>query len=222
MAAGNRSMSRSGSPSKKLEYITNLFVKEDALKQEIRNSCPKNKLDIQISAYEGKIISFLLKAIEAKTAIEFGTLAGYSTAWIASSLVDGGRVITLERDYQHFLIARANLKTFIDQGKVDIINQDAVLFCSSFRGMVDVVFIDSNKKDYPIYFEFAKRVLRKGGILIADNVFLWGSVYDTAVKANAELITAMQKFNHMVAEDDLFTSVILTTDEGLLVAIKNK
>jgi predicted O-methyltransferase YrrM len=215
-------MSRSSVSSKQLEYITNLFAEEDALKHEIRKSCPINKSGIQISAYEGKLISIFLKAIGAKTAIELGTLAGYSTAWIASSLADSSKVISVEKDHDHFLLASANLNSLVDEGKVEIVNQDAVAFCSSFEGEVDVVFIDANKKDYPLYFEFAKRVLRNGGMLIADNVFLWGSVYDSAVKADSELVNAMQKFNHMVAEDDSFTSVILTTDEGLLVAIKNK
>jgi len=91
-------------------YITEMVVQPDAILDAALESCVTAGLpQISVSAGEGKLLYLLARIRRAKTILEIGTLAAYSTIWLARSLPRGGRLITLESDPSHAAVARANI-----------------------------------------------------------------------------------------------------------------
>jgi predicted O-methyltransferase YrrM len=106
--------------------------------------------------------------------------------------------------------------------KVEVRCGDAKEILLEFdKESLDAVFIDGNKADYPLYLERSYELLRPGGLLIADNTLLFGQVYqeDQPKGKMEKLCLAMQEFN-LKAADERFESIMLPTEEGMVVAIK--
>jgi predicted O-methyltransferase YrrM len=92
------------------EYLTGLLAPHDeALEAALRASEQAGLPGIQVSPPQGKLLHLLAKTLEAKTILEFGTLGGYSTIWLARALADGGRLITLEAEPRYAAVASENI-----------------------------------------------------------------------------------------------------------------
>lgn len=206
--------------SSKIEYIRDNFAVEDLELIKTRLSAPPKTSKMQIGPDEGKLIYMLLKLKGAKTVIELGTYVGYSTLWIAKALPEDGHIISVESSKEHFDLASENLYSYISRSKIKLINDTALDFLHSFNQKVDAIFIDANKADYPHYLDFATKILHKGGLLIADNVFLSGEVYDAGKENPIRRTQGMKQFNEQLSKSNEFESIIIPTDEGLMVAQK--
>src|SRR5271157_756782 len=94
------------------KYIADLLVPSDpALEAALQAASAAGLPPIQVSSVQGKLLHLLARACGARQVLEIGTLGGYSTIWLARALPAGGRVVTLEIDPHHAVIARENLKT---------------------------------------------------------------------------------------------------------------
>ncbi len=209
-------MARDPIQSQVLNYVCSLFAPEDEFLQRIRNSAPDAKAQIQLGAEEGKFICLLLQMVAAKTVLEIGTLVGYSTAWIARALPADGKLISIEKSEEHYQIAQSNLGA---DTRIELINGAALDILSTFEQPIDACFIDANKTDYPQYFEHADRLLRPGGLIIADNTLLWGEVLPGNLEPS-QMASAMREFNNMAANHDGYDAILLPTVEGMTVARK--
>ncbi len=167
------------------DYLGRLLLPEDpALDDARRASRDAGLPDIAVSPPQGALLSLLTSMVRARRVLEIGTLGGYSTIWLARGLPDGGRVVTLEFDPHHAQTASA---TFTRGGLDDVIEVrvgpaiDALprLAEESVRdGLFDLVFIDADKASMPKYFQWALRLTRPGGVIVADNVVRGGHVVD--------------------------------------------
>jgi caffeoyl-CoA O-methyltransferase len=209
-----------------VEYIRKSFSPEDARHQYLLDQMQKNGLPaIQIGASEGKILQFLIHSCCAKRAVEIGTLGGYSALWIANALPEDGKLYTLEYDLETAVSTEKALKEVGLSDKVSIVVGDAneTLKTIESFGPFDFCFIDADKISYPNYLLWAERNLRPGGIVAADNAYLFGQVHLSANTAGADApaILAMQEFIKILTDPSRFTvSAMIPTGEGLAVGIK--
>jgi predicted O-methyltransferase YrrM len=130
----------------------------------------------EITALEGALLHVLARAIGARRVLEIGTLAGYSTIWLARALPAGGELITLERDAHHADVARANLANA--NVAADLRIGPALDVLPTLTGPFDLIFIDADKRSNPQYLEHAVRLSRPGTLIVADNVIRQGAVLD--------------------------------------------
>jgi predicted O-methyltransferase YrrM len=134
-----------------------------------------------VSPSQGRLLQLLARSHGARRILELGTLAGYSTIWLARALPAGGRLVTLERDPAHAAVARANLARAGLADRVDVRVGPALETLPHLRGEpFDLAFLDADKAATDAYFEWALALLRPGGLLIADNVVRGGAVLDGA------------------------------------------
>ena len=158
--------------------------------------------------------------------MEIGTLAGYSTIWMARALPPDGRLITLELDPVHAGVARKNtraagLETIVDIriGKaMDLLQQME----AAGEGPFDMIFIDADKPPYTEYFHRALRLSRPGTLIIADNVIREGGVLDEHSKD--EMVAGVQRFNKVLSEHTAVDATIIQTigekeHDGMALAI---
>lgn len=144
---------------------------------------------IAVSAQQGKFLSLLAGAVQARRILEIGTLGGYSTIWLARGAGPRGRVVTLEYEPRHAEVARANLQRAGLAGRVDVIVGAALDTLPTLDGEpFDLVFIDADKENYVAYLQWAVRLARPGALIVADNVIREGQILAPQHDAQAEAV----------------------------------
>lgn len=209
-------------------YLQSLFTEEASplFAQARVFSDELGKTAISLSAVEGRLLSTLIRSHGCKKFVEIGALTGYSALWIATSLPPGGILRTLEKDPKHARAAKTVLELYqkhhpgID---LQVIEGDAVETLASIEseGPFDGIFIDGNKSAYVEYLNWAEKNLAPGALILADNVFLGGSVFSgNMAQYSKKQISIMREFNERLANPKKYVSCIIPTGEGLFCAIK--
>ncbi len=213
-------MHRNSHPA--IPYIEALYAQEDALLKEINATLEARNTAWQVGAVEGRLLQVLIAMAGIKTIVEIGTLAGYSTIWMARALPEGGHITTLDRDPKHCELARGFFARSDVADKITLLEGDAHANLKTLKGPVDMVFIDADKPSYNAYLDWAEANVRKGGLIVADNTLLFGSVYQNAPPNDTAPTTwkDMRRFNERLADASRYQGLLFPTEEGLSVAIK--
>ncbi len=166
-------------------YLTDLVVRPDpAFEQGNRDAAAAGLPSIQVSAPQGAFLGLLVQISGARTALEIGTLGGYSTSWIARALPNGGRVVSLELEAKHAEVARRNLDRAGVGDRVEIRVGPALESLQRLAkdplAPFDFVFIDADKIEYTDYLRGVLRVVHPGTVIVADNVVRQGSITEAA------------------------------------------
>lgn len=203
-------------------YLLNLFPQEpsELFEKAREESVRLNKAAISLSPGEARLMATLIQSHGCKKFVEIGTLTGASALWILHGMGTKGRLWTFEKDPEHAKAARKILKSFKN---ADVVEGDAEETLPSIEeeGPFDGIFIDGNKSAYGSYLDWAEKNLKKGALILADNVFLGGGVFTgNAAKFSKKQIEIMRDFNRRLADPEKYQSAIVPTGEGLFVAIK--
>lgn len=189
-------------------YIDGLFVDTDDVLDAILTRANAAGLpEFHVSPGQGKLLYLMAKIIGAKNIVEVGTLGGYSTVWLARAMADGGYLATLELDAKHAAFARETMKLAGIDDRCEVIEGPALPSMQDMVGPLDLVFLDANKDAYPAYLNQAVRLVRPGGLILADNVVRQGSVLNpSGVDASAIGAAA---FNQALASHPKLEAIIL-------------
>lgn len=199
------------------QYIVDLFVHETPQQASITaNTAAQGLPQIDLRPIEGAILKFFVQMIGAKTAVEIGTLAGYSATWLAQGLGEGGKLITLEVNERHAEIARQNLQNAGLADRVEIRVGKALDTLNSLDGLFDLVFIDANKEAYQAYLTWALSHVRKGGLIIAHNAFRHGNILQEHPDEATSFIKA---FNAQIATHEKLLSTIIPVGDGFVLGL---
>ena len=201
-------------------YVRKLFAPEDDHLRTIRARTDEAGMPrIQLPPATARVLQVLVRAAGARRVLEVGTLAGYSAVWIARALPAGGKLVTLELSPDHAAVARRSVADAGLSDKVEVRVGDAVELVAALGpdGSFDVVFLDADKERYSSYADEAARLLRPGGLLMADNAFWSGRVLDPS---SGELAAQLDRFNRRLASDTRFEATILPVGDGLMVAVR--
>lgn len=213
--------------NKKLSYIRELYSVEDNLLKDIRNDCFMDNRPITINPEEGKLLQLIIKTSNIKTIIEIGTLQGYSTIWFARALPKNGKIYTIEKEDYNFHKAKRNFNKLENELEKNIISIngngiDELEKLIEQNIQCDMIFIDADKSNYFNYLKLSEKLVKKGGLIVADNTFLSGGVYSNYLPDRVTLTTQkiMRQFNKELSNSTKYESIMLNTEEGLSIAIK--
>ncbi len=205
------------------DYVRRVFGQQDAhlaglMDEAIAAGIPA----IAVSPDVGHVLQLLVSMTRGLLVIELGTLAGYSTIWLARGLSSGGRVVTVELEEKHAAFAEAQFVRAGVDDRVEVHRGAAldVLPALARRfvpGSVDVLFFDAIKTEYAQYWALAKDLLAPGGLLIADNVLGASWWIDDVGHPDRDAVDA---FNHSIAADPTLDVACIPLREGVLVARK--
>jgi predicted O-methyltransferase YrrM len=195
-------------------YLTDLLVAPDAaLDAALEASSAAGLPAISVTPNLGKLLFILARMLGAKNILEFGTLGGYSTIWLARALSPGGRLITLEADPKHAAVARANIAR---AGLLDVVELRVGLaldllpgVAADMRAPFDLVFIDADKPNNPEYFARSLELTRAGSLIIIDNVIRDGAVIDE--KSRDASVQGVRRMNEILAAERRVTATALQT-----------
>lgn len=171
---------------------------------------------MQVGHLEGSFLNLLARLSGAARILEIGTFTGYSALRMAEALPKGGTLIALDIDPHSTNIARSFWKRSRAGKKIKLKLGAALESLKKLRGPFDLVFIDADKENYIRYWNACVPKLRKGGLLIADNVLWSGRV----LKPKDPMDSAIVAFNRRVRADRRVDAVMLTVRDGMTLAIK--
>jgi predicted O-methyltransferase YrrM len=205
------------------EYVTERLVGADpALDAALADSAAAGLPAIQVSAPQGKLLQLLARLVGARRILEVGTLAGYSTIWLARGLAPGGHLDTLEVDPRHAEVARVNL---VRAGLADVVTVHlgpAIDTLPTLTGPYDLVFVDADKKTNPDYVRAALALTRAGGVIVVDNVVRGGRVADAA-DTNVDVVGTRATYDLLAAEPRLDATALQTVGvkgyDGFAIAV---
>lgn len=201
------------------EYIASLFARDDDVLAALREAADREGLPpISISAVTGRLLQILLCAVRAERVLEVGTLGGYSAIWMARGLPSSGRLVTIEVEERHADFARRYFARAGLDDRIDLRIGRALDVLPAFDGeQFDAIFLDADKEPLPTYFEWALRLLRPGGLLIADNALWGGRVLDP--ETADEGTRGVREFNRRMASDERVRGTIVPVGDGLAVGV---
>jgi predicted O-methyltransferase YrrM len=195
-------------------FVADLFVNPDPVLDAALKASEKAGLpEIEVSPSYGKLLFLLAKMVRAKKILEIGTLAGYSTIWLARALPKDGRLITLEFDHKHADVARQNIERAGFADKVEVRVGKALdslpKLQAAGEGPFDLFFLDADKPNNPAYFEWALKLSKKGSLIVADNVVRYGALTDMESKdAN---VKGVRSFLEMVSREKRVSATAIQT-----------
>jgi caffeoyl-CoA O-methyltransferase len=169
-----------------------------------------------VGPVQGMFLTLLARAIGARRVLEIGTFTGYSALKLAEGLPDDGEVITCDIDPEVTAIARKHWQKSPHGRKITLEIAPALDTIGGLAGPFDLVFIDADKENYTDYWEACIPMVRRGGLIVADNVLWSGRVLDPKEKSDHALV----KFNSHIAADPRVDVVMLTIRDGVSVACK--
>lgn len=200
-------------------YLASLFGREDEVLISLREEADRTGLPpIAISPDMGRLLQVLLSAIGARRVLEVGTLGGYSAIWIARALPEEGQLLSIELEPAHAAFARRFLERAGLADRVEIRVGRALEILPALDGeRFDAVFLDADKEPLPTYLEWALRLVRPGGLIIADNALWGGRVLDERSDDPATL--AVREFNKRLAEHPRITGIVVPTHDGVAIGV---
>jgi predicted O-methyltransferase YrrM len=201
-------------------YVAAHTKQDDAFLASLKHAAAEAGLPpIAISAAQASFIQILLKATGATDVVEVGTLGGYSAIWMARALPEGGRVRTIELSPRHADFARSFIAKSDVAAKIEVVTGDARRVLPSFAAdSADAAFLDADKGSYPAYLTECLRIVRRRGLIMADNAFAFGQLFHAAPTDREA--PAIKAFNELVPATNAVQGVIVPLGDGCWVCVK--
>jgi len=204
------------------DYLREVFGGEDEVAATVRQRAEDAGLPpIAVTSDVGRFLTLLAQFSGARTAIEVGTLGGYSALHLCRGLGSGSRVITIERDPKAAETARENLSyaRLHDRVRLEVGPALDVLPRLAEElgpGSVGLVFLDADKTEYAAYWKHVRPLMAEGGLLVADNVLGTRSwwIDEEALPSRV----AVDAFNRAIAADPDFDVAGVLIRQGMLLA----
>lgn len=204
-------------------YIREKTVQRDNLLLDIERYAAENSVPIA-EPETARLLSVLTKLMRPKKILEVGCAVGYSSIIMARGLAGGGSMITLEYDTEMIKTARANIQAAGLGDTVSVVEADARDYLWYIEGdeSFDMIFLDGPKAHYIYMLDDCVRLLRKGGLLISDNVLFKGMTADDGhfARRKVTIINRLRDYITALMEHPQLETSILSQGDGVTLSVK--
>jgi len=205
-------------------YMLDISLREPDVMAELRKLTARHPMSMmQISPEQAQFMQMLVRMLGAKRCIEVGTFTGYSALAVALALPKKGKLVALDISDEYTQIGVPFWEQAGVDKKIDLRIGPAKKTLNKMikkgeQGRYDFAFIDADKPGYPDYFDRCLKLLRTGGVIAVDNIFMNGDVADGRKKG--ENPVAMRAFNEMLKNDTRVDLSLVPIGDGLTLAMK--
>lgn len=206
-------------------YMLDVSLRESPKMAALRTETEKMpEFELQIAPEQAQFMAFLVKTLGATRALEVGVFTGYSALAVALAMPDDGRVVACDVNPRWAAIAQRNWHTAGVAHKIDLRVAPALDTLTAMaadgaeRNAYDFAFIDADKPNYPAYYEHCLTLLRPGGMIVIDNVFLGGGVIDPARQDVG--IQAIRQLNTRLRDDERVDLTLVPIGDGMTLVRK--
>ncbi|MGO8942646.1 MAG: O-methyltransferase [Syntrophobacteraceae bacterium] len=201
------------------EYAADHTTPLSALLEEIEN------YTLTMTAYpsmltgrvEGRFLQLMVQLSGAQHIVEIGTFTGYSALAMAEALPHDGDILTIEHNLDYAKIAQDFFARSSSGFKIEVRTGDGLQVLKTLPdAKTDLVFIDADKQNYGAYYTESMRILRNGGLILADNALWYGRIFDPKDDESR----AIADFNELVKADGRTEKLFLTIRDGIYLIKK--
>jgi caffeoyl-CoA O-methyltransferase len=197
-----------------VDYLARLGARTDEVLDRVRAETAKRPdAEMQISPDQGALMELIVRLIGTKNALEVGTYTGYSAICIARGLTEGGKLTCLEISEEFAEIARRNIDDagVGDRVEIKLGPANEALEAMPAEPAYDFAFIDADKPGYRDYYELVLPRMRRGGLILLDNMLQGGRV----VAPDSESARAVDELNRRIHDDERVDAAMTVAADGL-------
>ena len=208
------------------QYLVKINPAEPPIVTELRNETANHrKHNMSIAPEQAQLMIWLSQLIQARYYLEIGVYTGYSSTAMAMALPQDGHITACDINVTYTDIARKYWQKAGVSAKIDLYLQPALitldhLIAQQKTGHYDLVLIDADKTPTPHYYERCLQLVRSGGIIAIDNVFLHGRVMQAEQARDSESIKILRQFNASLVHDSRIRMLTLPLGDGLTLIQK--
>lgn len=200
-------------------YIVSHSEKEPELLRQLTRETHQKILQPRMlsGAYQGRVLSMISKLVNPTNILEIGTYTGYSALCLAEGLQPEGKLHTIDINEE----LESFQKKYFEQSAY---NHQIVQHIGHAADIIpninlnfDLIFIDADKPNYPVYFDLIINKMNPGGIILSDNV-LWSGKVIQEVKDDDISTQALLAYNKMLVDDSRIETVLLPIRDGLTIS----
>lgn len=206
-------------------YITSYLRREiperTGILKELEEYAEKNNVPI-VQPETAKFLETMMCLKRPVRILEVGCAIGYSAILMSQYLAEGGSITTMEWDAETCEIARANIEKAGLSDKITVVLGDAKDIIPTLTGEYDVIFLDGPKAHYIYMLNDCIRLLKKGGVLISDNILYKGMIADDehVIRRKITIVKRLRRFISAQMQRDELETVVLPLGDGVTVAVK--
>lgn len=210
-----------------IEYMLKYGTSENSFQINLRNETSLHKYSMmQISPEQGQFMGLLAKIMGARNYLEIGTFTGYSAMCMAFAMGKNSKVMALDSSKEFTSIAQRHwveanihkqieLKIGLALDTLDLMQKN-----EEYLNSFDIIFIDADKINYKKYFEYSLKLIKKGGVILIDNVFWNGNVVNENMNDDDTL--AIRSLNEFLKDDERVSISMLPIGDGLTLVYVGK
>ena len=205
-------------------YVRRFGMREDADLAALREETANHpSAGMQIAPEQGQLMALLVRLLGARKTLEVGVFTGYSAMVVAKAMGPKGKVVALDVSEEFTAIARRHWTKAAIADRIELRIRPAT---DSLKGLVaagesntfDFAFIDADKANYDIYYEYALKLVRQGGLIAIDNVLWQGNVADSTDQSVDTV--AIRAVNQKIHDDSRVETSMVPIGDGLTLALK--
>ena len=203
------------------EYLINHSEKEPEILSDLNRETNQKVLQPRMisGAYQGRLLSIISKIINPKKILEIGTFTGYSTLCLAEGLDKNGQIHTVDINEELYDLQRKYFKKSSFDSNITQHLGNALEIIPKLDHDFDLIFLDADKINYPKYLDILIVRLKKGGVLLSDNV-LWDGKVLNEISQKDKSTKAIVEYNKILNNRTDMDSVILPIRDGITISIK--
>lgn len=171
----------------------------------------------------GNLLKVLLELKQPQSILEVGTAVGYSSILMSENMPENCTITTIENYDKRIPVAKNNFKRAGKEDVITLIEGDALEVLKTLEGPYDFIFMDAAKGQYINYLPDVKRVLRKGGLLISDNILQEGEIVESryaVTRRNRTIHTRIREYVYELTHSEDFVTSIVPIGDGITLSVK--
>ena len=208
--------------SEQSKYLEKFLKADDPILSEMEAYAKENKVPI-LAKDSSLLLEQLIILLKPKRILELGTAIAYSSVRMANCLSAKGIVHTIEKSKDNIKLAVKNIKKAGLEDKIKLMEGNALDILPRLEKKYDLIFLDADKTDYKILFEYSMALLKKKGVLFVDNLLWHGyAAAETVPPAYKESARIIREFNEMFVSEPRLKTSVLPVGDGIGIGIKIK
>ena len=204
------------------QYIHSLDQGHGAFCDQIAKTARTGRVPI-IRKETANFLQAMVAAKQPKRILEVGTAVGYSALLMAQVMPEGTDIITIEKYEPRIPVARRHFEEAGLSDRITLLEGDAGEILKELDGSFDFIFMDAAKAQYINFFPDVLRLLKKGGILISDNVLQDGDIIEShfaVERRNRTIYKRMREYLYVLKNHEELETSIIPLGDGVTLSIK--
>lgn len=203
-------------------FINSFNTDYDDVITSIRKEAEENNVPI-IRRETGEFIRVLMAMNRPEKVLEIGAAIGFSAIFMSRFLKDGAHITTIENYPPRIEEARKNISRAGAEDKITLLEGDAQDILPELDDVYDFIFMDAAKGQYGCFFTESIRLLKRGGVLLCDNVLQDGDVLESrfaVTRRNRTIHARMREYLYDLTHDDRLETAILNIGDGMSISLR--